>query len=65
MVEGDFLVGWGFVGGEDAADDVGARGGAADVGKLFIPEGLDEVVEVGGRVEWEVSEKDGAGLVEE
>lgn len=48
MVKGDLLVGRGLVGGEDATDDVGPRGGAADVRELLEAEGLHNVVEVGG-----------------
>ena len=57
VVERDLLVGWGLIGGEDATNDVGARRGATHIGKLLVPEGFDDVVEFGGRVDGEAPEK--------
>ena len=65
MVEGDLLVGWGLVGGEDAADDVGAGSGAADVGELVVAEGGHGAVEVGGVPDREAAQEYGAARPQE
>lgn len=61
-MERDFLIRWGFIGGEDATDDVGAGSGAAHVRKLIVAEGFYDVVEVRSGGEREAPEKKSTGL---
>lgn len=64
VVEGDLLIGRGFVCGENTADNVGSRSGAADVGQLVVAEGFDGSVEIGGGLDREVSKEDGSARAE-
>jgi hypothetical protein len=55
-MERDFLIGWGFVSGENPADNVGATGSATNIRKLIKAKSFNDVVEVGRRVDREASE---------
>ena len=57
VVKRDLPIGRRLVGGEDPSYDVGPRGYAADVRKLFEAEGLDDFVEVGSVCDWKTSEQ--------
>lgn len=60
MVEGNELVRRRLVGGENSADDVGARGCTSHVRQLIVAERVNHFVEVGGCGHCEASEEQGS-----